>query len=155
VVEPDSSVEGAVQLLRRRGVRHLLVMKKDRLVGIISDRDLKRAMDPEKTQKKMMNLGGLFFLLEPVLVSEIMTPNPVAIPPDTSVHQAAFIMVERRFGALPVVEDGETLGIVTETDLLRCFAELIVEPEGRQRRSSKAGKKGPAKSDQAKKRKSR
>lgn len=85
-VTPDDSVEQAVKLLRRRGVRHLLVMKKSALVGIISDRDVKRALDPQKTKKKLMNLGGLFFLLEPILVEEIMTPDPLTITPDTDVH---------------------------------------------------------------------
>src|SRR5262245_12228527 len=52
-IGPDDSVEVAVQLLRRRGIRHLLVVKKDRLVGIISDRDIKRALDPQKTRKRV------------------------------------------------------------------------------------------------------
>jgi acetoin utilization protein AcuB len=122
-VEPEDSVEEAVGLLRRRGVRHLLVLKKNRLVGIISDRDIKRAMDPRQTRKKLMGIGGLYFLLEPILVKEIMTRDPVTIPPGTPIQQAAYIMVERRFGALPVVRNGKTVGIVTETDILRYFAE--------------------------------
>src|SRR5438093_9823413 len=122
-VAPDDSVEEAVKLLRRSGVRHLLVMSKNRLLGIISDRDIKRALDPRQTKKKLMDIGGLYFLMEPILVEEIMTADPITIPPTTSVNQAAYIMVERRFGALPVVENGKTVGIVTETDLLRHFAE--------------------------------
>ena len=122
-VAPEDSVEEAVKLLSRQGIRHLLVMKKNRLVGIISDRDIKRAMDPRRTRKKLMGIGGLYFLLEPILVEEIMTRDPVTIGPNTPAKQAAYIMVERRFGALPVVDGGKTVGIVTETDLLRCFAE--------------------------------
>ena len=128
-VEPGDSVEAAVKLLRRRGIRHLLVMKKGRLLGIVSDRDLKRALDPQQTQKRILGIGGIYFLLEPILVEEIMTPNPVTVGPDTSANHAAWIMVERRFGALPVVKDGKTVGIVTETDLLRYFAEMTIEPE--------------------------
>jgi len=122
-VSPDDSVEEAVKLLQRRGVRHLLVMKKGRLVGIISDRDIKRALDPRQTRKKLMGIGGLYFLLEPILVAEIMTSKPITVTPDTPISQAAYILVERRFGALPVVEGTETVGIITETDLLRYFAE--------------------------------
>jgi acetoin utilization protein AcuB len=128
-VQPEDSVEEAVKLLRRRGVRHLLVMKKGRLVGIISDRDIKRALDPRQTRKKLMNIGGLYFLLEPILVEEIMTRDPVTIPPDASVGHAGFVMVQRRFGALPVVQNGRTVGIVTETDLLRYFASESMERE--------------------------
>ena len=136
-VAPEDSVEEAVKLLSRQGIRHLLVMKKNRLVGIISDRDIKRAMDPRRTRKKLMGIGGLYFLLEPILVEEIMTRDPVTIGPNTPAKQAAYIMVERRFGALPVVEGGKTVGIVTETDLLRCFAEEAgAAPQKRQRASA-------------------
>jgi acetoin utilization protein AcuB len=122
-VAPHDSVEGAVRLLRQRGVRHLLVMNEDRLVGILSDRDIKRAMDPGKPKKKLLNIGGLFFLLEPILVREIMTRDPVTIGPDATAQEAAAIMVAERFGALPVESKGEIIGIVTETDLLRHFAK--------------------------------
>jgi acetoin utilization protein AcuB len=122
-VSPDDSVEVAVDLLRRRGIRHLLVAKNNRLVGIVSDRDIKRALDPRKTKKKLMGIGGLYFLLEPILIREIMTPDPVTIGPGLSVQDAASVMVAERFGALPVVQKGETVGIITETDLLRYFAK--------------------------------
>jgi CBS domain-containing protein len=65
----------------------------------------------------------LFFLLEPILVREIMTSNPVTISPDATAQEAAAIMVAERFGALPVEQEGETIGIITETDLLRHFAK--------------------------------
>jgi acetoin utilization protein AcuB len=139
-VAPDDTVEAAVRLLRQRGVRHLLVIKGGRLVGILSDRDLKRAMDPGKTKKrKLLNVGGLFFLLEPILVREIMTPDPVTVGPELSAQEAAAIMVAERFGALPVEEGGRTVGIVTETDLLRYFAKTggPPPPEGENRPEEK------------------
>jgi acetoin utilization protein AcuB len=140
-VGQEDSVEAAVQLLRRRGVRHLLVMRKDRLVGIISDRDLKRALEPEKTKKKLLCVGGLFFLMEPILVREIMTPNPVTIGPDAAAQEAARIMVRERFGALPVEEDGKVVGMITETDLLRCFAQTGREQPARPSRTKKSPRK--------------
>lgn len=123
-VGPDDSVEGAVRLLQQRGVRHLLVLDGSELVGILSDRDIKRALDPQKRKRtKMLNLGGLFFLLEPILVREIMTKDPTAIAPDATAQEAAQLMVSKRFGALPVVKGSKLVGIVTETDLLRFFAK--------------------------------
>src|SRR6516164_5133657 len=107
LVSPEDSVEVAIDLLRRRGIRHLLVAKNNRLVGIVSDRDIKRALDPRKTRKKLLGVGGLFFLMEPILVREIMTPDPMTIGPNLSVQDAATIMVAERFGALPVVRGGE------------------------------------------------
>jgi acetoin utilization protein AcuB len=122
-VRPNDSVEVAVQLLRQRGIRHLLVLKNTRLVGIISDRDIKRALDPERTHKKLLGIGGLYFLLEPILVREIMTTDVVTIRPEATAQEAAAILVEERFGALPVVKGNELIGIITETDLLRYFAK--------------------------------
>lgn len=82
-------------------------------------------LDPQKSKrKKLLNLGGLFFLLEPILVREIMTKNPVTVAPTASAQDAAKLMVSKRFGALPVVKAGKLVGIVTETDLLRHFASL-------------------------------
>lgn len=128
-VAADDSVEGAVRLLQQRGVRHLLVLDGHDLVGILSDRDIKRALDPAKSKrKKLLNLGGLFFLLEPILVKEIMTKDPVSIAPSATAQEAATLMVNRKFGALPVVSRGKLVGIVTESDLLRYFAETHNRP---------------------------
>jgi acetoin utilization protein AcuB len=125
-VGPQDSVETAVALLRQRGVRHLLVIEGRELVGIISDRDIKRALDPQKRgKKKVMNLGGLYFLLEPFFVREIMSRDVVSVEPSLSAQEAAAIMVAERFGALPVVSEGKLIGIITETDLLRYFAKAV------------------------------
>jgi acetoin utilization protein AcuB len=122
-VSPDDSVEEAIRLLGQRGLRHLLVLQKGTLVGIISDRDIKRAMEPAKRRKqKLLGIGGLFFLLEPIYVREIMTPDPMTIEPGATAQEAASLMVANRFGALPVVDGGALVGIVTESDLLRYFA---------------------------------
>jgi CBS domain-containing protein len=80
-------------------------------------------MDPGRTKKKLLGIGGLYFLLEPILVHEIMTRDPVTVGPDLPAREAARIMVAERFGALPVEDKGKTVGIVTETDLLRYFAQ--------------------------------
>ncbi len=140
-VAPEETVEVAVRLLRQRGIRHLLVMKDGDLVGIVSDRDIKRALDPAKTRKKLLGIGGLFFLIEPILVREIMTVDPTTIDPKATAQEAAQVMVAERFGALPVEKGGKVVGIVTETDLLRHFA--LADGSGQtsgttQRKSSRA-----------------
>jgi CBS domain-containing protein len=89
-----------------------------------SDRDLKRALDPAKAKKrKLLNLGGLFFLLEPFAIREIMTRDVVTIDPNATPQMAASLMVDMKFGALPVAKDDTLLGIITETDLLKHFAK--------------------------------
>jgi acetoin utilization protein AcuB len=131
IVRPGDSVEVAVKLLRQRGVRHLLVLEGESLVGILSDRDIKRALEPGRTRKKLLGIGGLYFLLEPILVREIMTRNPVTIAADVPVQEAAAVMVSERFGALPVVRKQELVGIITETDLLRYFAQSASDQPSR------------------------
>jgi acetoin utilization protein AcuB len=135
-VSPDDSVEKTVQLFRERRVRHLLVLKGERLVGIISDRDLVHALEPVRgREKKVLNVGGLYFLLEPMEVREIMSRDVITIGPERSVQDAAAMMLSSRFGALPVVADGELMGIVTETDLLRCLTKL--GPESRPKKKAR------------------
>ena len=121
-VRPDDSLEYAVKQLRRRGVRHLLVMDGSKLVGILSDRDIKKAMAPAKAKQRLQAVGGLYFLVEPIQVEEIMTRDPVFARPGTSAQEAALLMLRQRFGALPIVDRQKVVGIITETDLLRYFA---------------------------------
>ncbi len=121
-----------------------MVLKDDELVGILSDRDIKRALHPERSKKKLLGIGGLYFLLEPIPVREIMTPDPVTIEASASVQEAASVMVKKRFGALPVVRGDEVVGIITETDLLRYFAQKAPEPsrEAKSSRRPKPRRKG-------------
>jgi acetoin utilization protein AcuB len=118
------------------------VLEKERLVGILSDRDLMHAMEPVRAkERKLLNVGGLFFLLEPLEVQEIMSRDVVTVAPDLLVQDAAAIMVASRFGALPVVANNELVGIITETDLLRCFTKLApdqLQPKTRTRHPVKA-----------------
>jgi len=128
-VPPDYSVERAVQLFQQRGIRHLPVLDGSQLVGIVSERDLVRALEPLRAKKKkLLNVGGLFFLLEPLEVKEIMSKDVISVPPDVSVQYAAASMVVSRLGALPVVADGKLVGIVTDTDLLRYLASEESKP---------------------------
>ncbi len=80
----------------------------DKLIGIITNRDVLRHIDA----------------LEDIQVGLAMTPDPVSIAPETAVEDAAMIMVLRKFSALPVVEAGRVTGIVTSSDLLRAFVRV-------------------------------
>ena len=140
-IAPDDSVEDAVKMLRRRGVRHLLVMNGARLVGILSDRDMKRALDPIRVKKRVQSVGGLIFVLEPIKVEEIMTQAPVTVHPGAAVYEAARTMLDRKFGALPVVDRKKVVGIVTETDLLGHYMHQEAKSAQKARRNSSIRKK--------------
>ncbi|MBI4012591.1 MAG: CBS domain-containing protein [Candidatus Rokubacteria bacterium] len=110
-VRPAESVRRAYEIMRDRRIRHLLVTEYGRLVGILSDRDLRP------------------ILLSPGLtgasVAEVMSETPTTIAPGASVEDAASLLVVRKIGCLPVVEEERLVGIVTETDLLAVLVELL------------------------------
>lgn len=115
---PDTSVAEARDLMQRQRIRHLLVTEGERLVGIITDRDIRLTLPSPATSLSVWELN---YLLAKLTVGEVMTKPVITIEPGRPVEEAAHLMLERRIGALPVVEAGRLLGILTETDLLRAF----------------------------------
>jgi CBS domain-containing protein len=111
----------ADDLMRMERIRHLPVLDDDgTIVGIVSQRDLFRG-----ALARSMGYGehAQQRLLEQLQVKEVMTNEPVSIGPDARLREAAALMLERRIGCLPVVEDGRLVGILSESDFLRRVAE--------------------------------
>jgi len=111
-------------------IRHLPVVRGDRLVGIVTQRDILRAslstLIRHKPEDKTAFSRG-------VVVSEIMTRDVITISPNATVNEAAEAMADRKIGCLPVVEEGDKLvGLVTETDILNHVAR-----RSKQRRKAK------------------
>jgi acetoin utilization protein AcuB len=121
-VTPETTLPEALRLTGQRGVRHLLVLDGDRLVGILSDRDLKRAMASSATSLEVHELN---YLLERVRVREFMTGAVITIGPMFPIEDAARLMVTEKIGALPVTDGERLVGLVTETDLLRLFVRAL------------------------------
>jgi len=117
-ITPKTSLPEAIRLVQHRGVRHLPVVEDDRLVGIVSDRDLKRAMASSATSLERHELR---YLLDTVTVDEIMTRAVITVGRMFPIEEAARIMVKEKVSALPVTEPGRLIGIVTETDVLELF----------------------------------
>lgn len=120
-VSPSDTLRVVLERMRQRNCRRLPVVDGGKLVGIVSDRDVRLALNSpfilrERREDDM--------LLERVVVAECMTPDPVTLPPDASVLDAARLIHERKFGGIPIVDAGKLVGIVTETDILRCFINL-------------------------------
>jgi acetoin utilization protein AcuB len=113
-VVPETPLAEARRLLAEHRIRRLPVVAGRRLVGIVSDRDLRSASGrPDRTA-----------------VAEIMTRAVVTVTPRTRVDEAARIILSRRFGGLPVVDGDELIGIVTETDLLRALVQVLETETG-------------------------
>ncbi|MBI3785145.1 MAG: CBS domain-containing protein [Deltaproteobacteria bacterium] len=105
-IPPDAPLRDAWALLHRHAIRQLPVMRRERLVGIVTDRDLRSA--PQTASS----------------VAEVMTARPMVIPPETPLDEAARLLRRHRFGALPVVEDKQLVGILACADVLDAFVEL-------------------------------
>lgn len=129
-VTPETRLPEAMHLMRERGFRHLPVLADGALVGIVSDRDVKRAMAsasrPVATAERDAMDSG-------VRMVDIMTRSVITAGPTFTVEEAARVMVAERISALPVTEGGRLVGIVTETDVLALFVRALgaVTPSSR------------------------
>lgn len=114
---PESSAAEAWGLCREYKIRHLPVIEGGRLVGLVSDRDL-RDVSPPRGDREADTLRW-------VRLGDMMTRRPVTIHPLATIEQAAREIYERRIGCLPVVAEGELVGIITSSDLVRTLVELV------------------------------
>jgi acetoin utilization protein AcuB len=118
-VRPDAPARLAADLMRSHGVRHLLVTDEgERLIGILTDRDLRHAaLLPMLARHLMWEERWL----KAPRVRDVMTWTVVTIDPDADLVRAGLLMFRRRVGSLPVVDHGRLVGILTERDLLEAF----------------------------------
>ena len=121
-VTPRNAIRSAVNLMREGGFRRLPVVDRGRLVGIITDRDLRRAANSPVVVREQWYDN---FILDHIEVGSCMTPNPLTIEPDAPIAEAARIMRNHKIGGLPVVANEQLVGIITETDLLDFLIELL------------------------------
>jgi acetoin utilization protein AcuB len=122
-IHPDTLARGAAEMMRTRRIRHLPVVDRGgRLVGIVTDRDLRQVLFSPAMQAR---LGHVPDALAAVTVRELMTRAVLTVRPDTRLQEAARLMHERKIGAVPVVQGGRVVGILTETDALKVFREAL------------------------------
>jgi acetoin utilization protein AcuB len=121
-VEEDDLVKTAVTLVIENRIRHLPVVRGDSLVGIISDRDLKRAM-PSVVAGATAEEYQTF--MDETPVEHAMTADPIVCAPDTDLIDVVREFCEKKVGAIPVVDGGRLVGIVTQTDMMEAFLALL------------------------------
>lgn len=122
-VDTHASLRQAQRILDRRNIRHLFVMDGKRLVGIVTDRDLRKAAPSSKSP---LTTSAREEFMDELKVVEVMLRKLITASPSTTVREAAKVMIREKIGCLPVVEGKTLVGIVTETDLL----EILVRGEG-------------------------
>ena len=118
---PTMGVLEARQLMLEKRIRHLLVTDGPKLVGIVTDRDIRLNLPSPATSLSMWEIN---YLLARMTVGSVMSKNVVTIGSGAEVREAAQLLLDHRIGALPVVDQGRLVGIITETDLLRAFVKL-------------------------------
>jgi acetoin utilization protein AcuB len=117
-VPPETSIVDARRLMDETHIRHLLVTRAGELLGIVTDRDVRLAMPSNATSLSAWELN---YLLNKLPVAEVMTRTVITVGPARTAVEAARLLLDHKIGALPVVDEGRRVGIVTETDLLRAF----------------------------------
>jgi acetoin utilization protein AcuB len=125
-VTPQTPLRTVIGIMKTGSYRQIPVLDKGQLVGIITDRDIRLIMNSpivlhDRSQDEE--------LLAHVTVESCMTPNPVTVTPETPAYRAAEMLSMYKFGALPVVEGNELVGIISTTDFLDYFSANVGEED--------------------------
>jgi len=122
-VPPDTSLRKAKEIIEEKKINHLLVVNKNEdLVGLVSDRDVKQSWASPATA---LSVHELNYLLTQLTVEAIMVKKIITISPGTTIERAAYIMQKNRINALPVIESGKLVGIITSTDVMEVLLRSI------------------------------
>jgi len=127
-VRPETGVLEARDLMVKKRIRHLLVTDVGgTLQGIVTDRDIRLNLPSQATSLSVWEINHL---LSALTVEKVMTRAVITVGPDGPARDGARLMMEHKIGALPVVEGGRLLGIVTETDIVRAFVNMTAPALG-------------------------
>jgi CBS domain-containing protein len=120
IATKKTSLPEARQLMVENGVRRLPVMDGKSLVGIVTRGDVRGAQASEATS---LSIWELNYLIGKLKIEKVMTKDVISVSPDTPLRDAAQIMLDNKIAGLPVVEDGELVGMITESDIFRMLVE--------------------------------
>jgi len=121
-VDVNESLQGAMQMLKEHNIRMLPVLKRDKLVGIVTDRDTKRASASDATT---LEVHELLYLISKIKVQDIMTKDPITVPFDYTVEETAAVLLKDKISGAPVVDhEGQVVGTITQTDLFNALISL-------------------------------
>jgi len=121
-VDENDSMQDAMKLLKDHDIKMLPVLKKGKLVGVVTDRDLKEASASDATT---LEVHELLYLVSKIKVKDIMSKNPITVPFDFTVEETAEILLRNKISGAPVVdEDGHVVGVITKEDLFQVLIAL-------------------------------
>jgi acetoin utilization protein AcuB len=147
VVEQDDYIDRVFFLLHYESIRHLPVVEKGKVIGIVSDRDLYKALGPKSNSRAIADATGpntTELHVAPKKVRHIMRRGVITVNRDTSASEAAAIMADNKIGALPVVDrDDKLVGILSATDILRVFSKIDKASDEKEKKAQPGNKKAP------------
>jgi acetoin utilization protein AcuB len=121
-VSSTTSHRDAVELMRKHRIRRLPVVDNGELVGIVVEKDL---LSAQPSQATTLSIYEIYTLLDKLTLSKIMKSPVITVGPDCPVEDAAKIMISNKIGCLPVMENGQVVGLITETDIFRILVEVL------------------------------
>ncbi len=128
-LKPGDSLRKARDLILRHGLRRFPVVEEGKLVGMVTDRDVRQA---DTSSAVVQERRYVEYIMDRIQVGGIMTPNPITVNPDTPLKEAARLILDNKIGGLPVVDGGDLVGILTESDLISALIELAAcDPDGK------------------------
>ena len=119
---PDVPVMDALAMLRREHIRRAPVVDNGKLVGFVSENDLRNASPGQATTLSVWEIN---YLVSKITVRKVMTKEVITTVEDTPVEEAARIMADHKVGGLPVLRDDKVVGIITETDIFKIMLEML------------------------------
>ncbi len=127
-ITEDVSIDKALKLMQDQNIRRLPVLgKHGKLVGIVSEKDLLYVSPSPATSLSMWEIPHL---LSKIKMKDTMTKDVITVTENVPLEEAARIMADNKVGGLPVMRDGDLVGIITETDMFKIFLEMLGAREG-------------------------
>ena len=118
----DESMQRATAIMKEHNVRMLPVLQKGKLVGVVSDTDLKRASASDATT---LDVHELLYLLSKIKIKDVMTRSPVTVPVDWTVEETAELLLKHKISGAPVVDaKGDVVGMITRDDIFKVLIAL-------------------------------
>jgi acetoin utilization protein AcuB len=121
-IDENSSMHDAIKVLKENNIHMLPVMKKAKLVGVVTDRDLKRA---SASDANLLEVHELVYLMSKIKVKDLMAKNPITVPIDFTVEETAEVLLSNKISGVPVLDNERKLvGVITQSDLFNTLIAL-------------------------------